>query len=630
MSAMRKMWADPTIQSPADPWANTAPTATAAPKAPAGDPKIAALQRALQMLGYNPGEIDGKMGPGTQSAIKRLQQANNLPADGRLNAPTQAAMANEMKTKGAAALGALADGMVAVGGAVVAAGATTAKTVADAVPAHAPPKNAGPDNRPTAGELVEKDVMAALSKRAYDLGYNDLINQQFHLFEINSWDEVVANPSRLSALTDAYSKGEQAAGAKMAKDLAEAHNTGKIPPASEHFSAIEIKEGRKMTRAERMDAMLKAEGLNYPTLDMIGNMQVNDDYLTIQEFQDEVMARRHAEKEQCEDDHPYWKPNERACKVEVDDKYGGPKFEEHEQQRDRQINEYNQKAEHVESLGAGALVGKALGRTADAILGTDKFEKIGEFVGGVGDVALPVAAGSTEMNRTANYDGQPADPTNVGYPPPPPTPPDPVRDTAVNPATQVGNPPPPPVDPWADTQAVQDTVPNPNTQVRNPPPPPENPQQQDNRPMTPEEIAEYKTARRKERYDEAVDALKPLPPQPGDGEILKTFEDVLKQLQRDPNSVEVSGSHGFHIMIWQKYMGRTGDPPMTFKYSGLFRVDVDELTPQQRTDFVTLRNSLRPQENRSGEENRKGENEGNEKSPVVGGGNEGSGSGSKK
>ena len=44
--------------------------------------KVIKLQTALQKLGYNPNGIDGKFGLGTQMAVIRFQQANNLTADG--------------------------------------------------------------------------------------------------------------------------------------------------------------------------------------------------------------------------------------------------------------------------------------------------------------------------------------------------------------------------------------------------------------------------------------------------------------------------------------------------------------------------------------------------------------------
>jgi Putative peptidoglycan binding domain len=51
---------------------------------------IPAAQQALQDKGFNPGPIDGVMGPRTTAAIKEFQQKENLPVTGSLDAETQA------------------------------------------------------------------------------------------------------------------------------------------------------------------------------------------------------------------------------------------------------------------------------------------------------------------------------------------------------------------------------------------------------------------------------------------------------------------------------------------------------------------------------------------------------------
>ncbi|HTZ10788.1 MAG TPA: peptidoglycan-binding domain-containing protein, partial [Candidatus Margulisiibacteriota bacterium] len=46
------------------------------------------IQIALQNAGYDPGNIDGRMGKQTRDAIKAFQKANNLPADGNVGKQT--------------------------------------------------------------------------------------------------------------------------------------------------------------------------------------------------------------------------------------------------------------------------------------------------------------------------------------------------------------------------------------------------------------------------------------------------------------------------------------------------------------------------------------------------------------
>lgn len=53
------------------------------------DPEtVRAVQQALQKKGFDPGEINGVMGPQTQEAIRSFQKANGLKATGQLDAET--------------------------------------------------------------------------------------------------------------------------------------------------------------------------------------------------------------------------------------------------------------------------------------------------------------------------------------------------------------------------------------------------------------------------------------------------------------------------------------------------------------------------------------------------------------
>ena len=44
--------------------------------------RVKELQRELHRLGLEPGMVDGRYGPLTTQAVKRFQEAHNLPADG--------------------------------------------------------------------------------------------------------------------------------------------------------------------------------------------------------------------------------------------------------------------------------------------------------------------------------------------------------------------------------------------------------------------------------------------------------------------------------------------------------------------------------------------------------------------
>ena len=57
-----------------------------------GDPEIAALQVGLRQRGFYGGTVDGVLGPGTVSGVRRLQHRARLPVDGVPGARTKKAL----------------------------------------------------------------------------------------------------------------------------------------------------------------------------------------------------------------------------------------------------------------------------------------------------------------------------------------------------------------------------------------------------------------------------------------------------------------------------------------------------------------------------------------------------------
>ena len=81
---------DSTDGSPSSEIRGTA-LAAAAREAPRAAPEprfVRDAQQALRDLGYEPGPIDGRVGPRTRTALQRYQHAEGLPATGRLDAET--------------------------------------------------------------------------------------------------------------------------------------------------------------------------------------------------------------------------------------------------------------------------------------------------------------------------------------------------------------------------------------------------------------------------------------------------------------------------------------------------------------------------------------------------------------
>jgi peptidoglycan hydrolase-like protein with peptidoglycan-binding domain len=53
------------------------------------------VQQKLQSQGYKVGQVDGRLGPSTKSALKQFQQDQGLPATGQLNQQTASALGVE-------------------------------------------------------------------------------------------------------------------------------------------------------------------------------------------------------------------------------------------------------------------------------------------------------------------------------------------------------------------------------------------------------------------------------------------------------------------------------------------------------------------------------------------------------
>jgi phage tail tape-measure protein len=53
-----------------------------------GSPVVRSAQQALEARGYNPGAVDGMMGPSTENAVRDYQRAQGLTVNGTLDQPT--------------------------------------------------------------------------------------------------------------------------------------------------------------------------------------------------------------------------------------------------------------------------------------------------------------------------------------------------------------------------------------------------------------------------------------------------------------------------------------------------------------------------------------------------------------
>jgi peptidoglycan hydrolase-like protein with peptidoglycan-binding domain len=59
--------------------------------------QVKAVQQALKDKGHDPGDVDGKMGPKTQAALRDYQQKEGLKATGRLDTETASKLGVQAK-----------------------------------------------------------------------------------------------------------------------------------------------------------------------------------------------------------------------------------------------------------------------------------------------------------------------------------------------------------------------------------------------------------------------------------------------------------------------------------------------------------------------------------------------------
>lgn len=78
-----------------------APFQAAPPPMRLGPDAIRNIQSRLRQMGYYEGGLDGEWGPGTQSAVARLQQQRGLQPTGQLTPPTVTAMGLDPNNPGA-------------------------------------------------------------------------------------------------------------------------------------------------------------------------------------------------------------------------------------------------------------------------------------------------------------------------------------------------------------------------------------------------------------------------------------------------------------------------------------------------------------------------------------------------
>lgn len=215
------------------------------------------------------------------------------------------------------------------------------------------------------------------------------------------------------------------------REVQEAHRvfvaTGQITQTKTPFAWIEILLGKPMTRSERYDAMLAAQGKPIAVKDDVDRDERDPVFLTKDEFDAEFWARETAEWNQCADD--YIRPGKiHKCQRAVNEKYGGESFvawrSEQEALAAAQWREVSARIDGVANSGAVATAGRLIGGVAGWATGHDMltWSEHGAAIGGLGDAALPLAAAKVQHARanaahasSGATDGIGAEPITRGY-----------------------------------------------------------------------------------------------------------------------------------------------------------------------------------------------------------------------
>jgi len=73
-----------------------------------------------------------------------------------------------------------------------------------------------------------------------------------------------------------------------------------------------------------------------------------------------------------------------------------------------------------------------------------------------------------------------------------------------------------------------------------------------------------------------------------------TVGEAFAEMRKGNRLVVQSASHDFHRRFWQQYLGKTGTPPVAFRYGRGIRIDIEKMSAAEKQTFIKLDKVLNP------------------------------------
>jgi hypothetical protein len=186
-------------------------------------------------------------------------------------------------------------------------------------------------------------------------------------------------------------------GDKVLKELEDE----RVRKEREEFISL-ITDRTEATRPRRYNLNLQLQGKG--ARDEVSNVVFDPNLITLEEFDEERRIRGEAKMRACRQG---WRRQGtvESCRVNVKTEYYGKDYMERSFAAVRAAWADGAYIERIKNMGPAGLVGRGVGRGIDYFAGTNVWEERLGLVGDIGDVSLPIYAGSKARGRVSDYQG---------------------------------------------------------------------------------------------------------------------------------------------------------------------------------------------------------------------------------